>query len=166
MLNFMQSKTSKQGSKTQSEIGNIDSYLGYWLRFVSNQVTASFQEHLAQEKVSVAEWITLRFLYSHSPCSLTQLSEEMGMDKGAASRLADRLEQRGLILRNVSSQDRRLFSIELTAAGKKLVPTLAKIADENDAFFFGHLNQKEFDHIVKLLKGIVNRHEFKSKPVT
>ncbi len=155
------SRLQKQKLGKGSKFGDIDSYLGYWLRFVSNHVSAAFQQRLSEKGATVAEWIALRFLYSHAPCSLTQLSEEMGMDKGALSRLSDRLERRGLITRTMSQVDRRLSSLELTSEGLKLVPILAKIADENDAYFFGHLNKKEMDLMMDLLKDIVSRHEFR-----
>lgn len=158
-------KLHHQQKISDSKIGDIDSYLGYWLRFVSNQVSASFQQRLAEKEVTVAEWIVLRFLLSNAPCSLTKLADEMGMDKGAVSRLTDRLEKRQLIVRNISPEDRRLFSIELTEAGLKLVPHLAKIADENDVFFFGHLKKKELETLTDILKEIVQRHGFRGKPI-
>ena len=152
--------------KVNSNIGDMDSYLGYWLRFVSNQVSASFQQRLSEKEVTVAEWIALRFLYSHSPCSLTKLADEMGMDKGALSRIIDRLEKREFITRTFTDEDRRLSSIALTTSGKKIVPALAKIADENDVHFFGHLSQKEILQMKAFLKGLVNRHGFKNKPIS
>lgn len=162
--NFVMKKKEKPDLE-ESKMGDIDSYLGYWLRFVSNQVTASFQQRLLEKEVTVAEWIVLRFLLSNAPCSLTKLAEEMGIDKGAVSRLTDRLEKRGLISRTVSPEDRRLFSIELTQAGFKLVPVLAKIADENDAHFFGHLRKKDVDFITDILKDVVSRYGFRGKPI-
>lgn len=162
-----QKKSLKEHSPSKAEhsIGNIDSYLGYWLRFVSNQVTASFQNRLSEKNVTVAEWIALRFLYAYAPCSLTKLADEMGMNKGALSRLTDRMEKRGLIRRNISKHDKRFFSIELTPEGTHLVPQLAKIADENDAFFFDHLSKEESEYLFKFLKAMVNKYGFKSKPV-
>lgn len=157
---------AEQHRKSDSQVGDIDSYLGYWLRFVSNQVSASFQTKLSKKGASVAEWIVLRFLLSNAPCSLTKLAQEMGLDKGAVSRLAERLEQRGLILRSVNSEDRRLFSIELTEQGLSLVPELAQIADENDRAFFGHLSKEEIASVTNLLKDIVNRHGFRAKPIS
>lgn len=148
-----------------SKVSNIDAYLGYWLRFVSNQVSASFQTRLSEKDVTVAEWIVLRILLSQAPCSLTALVDAMGMNKGALSRLTDGLEKRGLIKRNLHAQDRRLFSIELTNAGLELLPSLAKIAEENDAQFFGHLSSKDHTFIMEILQGIVARHGFRSKPV-
>lgn len=161
----MKSKLQTQHDLSDAKIGNIDSYLGYWLRFVSNQVTATFQQKLSEKGVTVAEWVALRFLLSHAPCSLTKLAEEMGMDKGAVSRLAERLEKRELITRTPSTEDRRLFSLQLTSAGLKLVPSLAEIADENDAHFFGHLKKKDVEYLTQILKDIVNRHGLRNLPI-
>lgn len=156
-------ETNRNNMKHQ--LADIDDYLGYWLRFASNQVTNSFQQKLAKKDVTVAEWLVLRFLWSHAPCSPTQLSEAMGLDKGAISRLSDRLEKRKLLKRSTDLKDRRLYSIELTPAGIKLIPQLAKIADENDAYFFGHLSKKQFDDLMQFLKDMVKRFEFSRKPV-
>ncbi|MEO5971386.1 MAG: MarR family winged helix-turn-helix transcriptional regulator [Bdellovibrionia bacterium] len=158
-------ESKKPTSPTKSQLGEVDSYLGYWLRFVSNQVTASFQQRLATQGVSVAEWIALRVLCNLAPCSSTRLVQEMGMDKGVVSRLTDRLEKQGLIKREVSPVDRRFFSIELTPQGCNLIPALTKIADENDAFFFGHLSKTESATLINTLKDLVSRHGFKAKPV-
>lgn len=161
----MNQKARDKSPKPKLEIGEMDSYLGYWLRFASNLVTNAFQQKLSQKDITVPEWLVLRFLWSHAPCSSTKLSEELVIDKGGISRLSDRLEKRNLIKRTVDQKDRRLYSIELTPTGKKLVPELAQIADENDAYFFGHLTEKKFDGIMNFLKDMVNRHEFIQKPI-
>jgi DNA-binding MarR family transcriptional regulator len=147
------------------KIADIDAYLGYWLRFVSNQVTNAFQQKLAKEGATVAEWLILRFLWSHAPCSLTKLSEVMGVDKGSISRLTDRLEKRCLIKRNTNLKDRRFYSIELTPEGHALVPKLAKIADENDSDFFNHLSSQQFKDVMSFLKDMVQRYHFSHKPL-
>jgi len=158
--------TKVQYAKSEEIISHIDVFLGYWLRFVSNQVTSAFQQRLMERGVNVAEWFALRVLYSSQPCSLTELAEEIGMDKGVVSRLTDRLEKQGLIKRTIPMEDRRLFSIELTASGRKLVPVLAKIAQENDQRFFGHLSKEEIAAMTDFLKDLVVRHDFRSKPIT
>lgn len=147
------------------QLKGIDAYLGYMLRFVSNQVTNAFQQQLAKKHVTVAEWLVLRFLWDYAPCSSKQLSEAMGIDKGAISRLSDRLEKRNMIKRTADLKDRRLYSIELTPAGSKLVPQLAMIADQNDANFFDHLTKKQFAEIMEFLIDMVNRYEFTRKPI-
>lgn len=161
----MSKKSTRSPLTTSKAVSDIDAYLGYWIRYVSNQVTTAFQQRLAQLDTTVAEWLVLRFLLTHAPCSLTKLSTEMGIDKGGISRLSDRLEKRGLIMRTIDPNDRRLYSVELTSAGARLVPKLARLADENDEYFFGHLSKKQIDEMKHALKEIVNRFGFDKRPI-
>jgi len=55
----------------------------------------------------------------------TQLAPWLGTDNAGITRLLDRLEAKGLILRRTSMADRRVIVIEPTAAGRALVPHLA-----------------------------------------
>ena len=61
------------------------------------------------------------------------------MTRGAVSKLVERLLKKKLMVRSCSEGDRRYQTIELTAAGKRFVPILSQLADENDREFFGHL---------------------------
>lgn len=149
----------------EKSVSALEDHLGYWLRFVSNYVSSSFQRRLAEKGVTVAEWVALRSLQEKSPCSLSQLVEEMGMDKGRVSRLVDRLHKRGFAHRKISRDDRRSVEIVITAAGQDLLPVLAGEADENDHQFFGHLSQKEARNLKVFLKNVVERHELKTKPI-
>jgi DNA-binding MarR family transcriptional regulator len=162
---MIKSNKSEQFRNLNAQVSDIDSFVGYWLRFVSNQVTTELQNKLKSKGVSVAEWIALRYLLSHPSCSLTQLAGAMEMNKGALSRLTDGLEKQGLIERKIDPQDRRLFSIELTPSGIKLVSVLAKIVEENDKQFFGHLKLSENKALIEALKTIVNRHDMRKKPL-
>lgn len=63
-----------------------------------------------------------------------------------------------------SNPDRRFQTIELTAAGRKLVPKLARLADRNDSEFFGHLSTKQKSDLVLLLKEIVKVNGWKEMP--
>lgn len=148
-----------------NEIANLETHLGYWLRFVSNHVSASFQRRLAKLQVTVAEWVALRVLLDHAPCSLTILANEMGMNKGAVSRLVDRLNKRGFLNRNNIESDKRTTEITLTKKGIKLLPKLADSANKNDDYYFSHLQKNEVKKIIEILKNIAKKHNMKSKPL-
>jgi DNA-binding MarR family transcriptional regulator len=87
------------------------------------------------------------------------------MARGAISKLVERLRRKELIERSSSEEDRRYQSIALTAAGWKLVPILARLADQNDREFFGHLDPEQRAGFVRLLRDIVHRHGWKDLPV-
>jgi DNA-binding MarR family transcriptional regulator len=95
----------------------------------------------------------------------SQLAEAIGMTRGAVSKLVERLCQKKLAVRSASEADKRYQMVELTAVGKRLVPILAQLADENDREFFGHLKPDERTKLVNLLQDIVRRHGWKNLPV-
>lgn len=57
-------------------------------------------------------------------------------------------------------------TVELTSAGKRLVPILAQFADENDREFFGHLKAQERAHVLSVLKAIVEKNDWIELPTT
>jgi DNA-binding MarR family transcriptional regulator len=146
-------------------VSPLEAHLGYWLRFVSNQVSHSFNLKLEARGVTVAEWVVLRELYEGEPLVPSALAEKIGMTRGAVSKLADRLVAKALVSRTTSDQDRRYQALALTAKGRAIVPTLAALADRNDAEFFGHLKAAERKEIERAMREIVRRFGLMSVPV-
>lgn len=145
-------------------VSDLDAHLGYWLRFVSNHVSQAFTRKVEAEGVTVAEWVLLRELFELGPTNPSRVADRLGMTRGAISKLVERLRQKKLVTRTASDEDGRAHTVALTSAGKKLVPILARLADENDNEFFGHLTDDERESLVGTLQEIVRRHEWKDVP--
>lgn len=143
----------------------LEDHAGYWLRYVSNHVSHAFARKVEARGVTVAEWVLLREMLKSGPASPSHLADAVGMTRGAVSKLIERLCQKSLATRLSSEGDRRYQTVSLTSAGKRLVPTLARLADENDREFFGHLKPDERASLVSLLQDIVRRHGWKDLPV-
>lgn len=146
------------------QISQLDSHLGYWLRYVSNQVSQSFSRKVNARGVTVAEWVVMRELYEQEGMP-SALADRLGMTRGAISKLADRLAGKGLVSRAASDLDGRVQTLSLTAQGTKLVPKLAALADENDREFFGHLDKSVQTMIRDAMKEIVQRQGLRHVPV-
>ena len=147
-------------------VNNPEDHLGYWLRLVSNNVSAALVRRLERLDVTVSEWVALRKLFDQpSPISISALAEQMGMTKAPVSRLVDRLVQKELVDRQHSRHDGRAQQIWLSSAGKKLVPKLAVIADENEEAFFGHLPMKVRPVMIALMQDIAKRYRLTQVPV-
>ena len=143
---------------------DLTAHLGYWLRYVSNQVSHAFGLKVQAHGVTVAEWVVLRELYEQETMP-SVLAERLGMTRGAISKLADRLAAKGLITREPGPGDRRSQSLTLTAPGRALVPGLAALADQNDDEFFGDLNPAIRATIEATMRDIVRRRGLKAVPV-
>lgn len=148
-----------------SEVSELSAHTGYLLRMVSNAVSHGFAHSLASESVTVAEWAMLRSLYGNEAVAPSALARKMGMTKGAISKLADRLTEKGLIERASNPDDQRGHNLSLSAAGKNKVPALAKFADDNDAAFFAGLSGEEQDRLRHLLHVLIDRHGLSGVPI-
>lgn len=147
------------------DVASLEDHLGFWLRFVSNHVSQTFSRKVTALGVSVAEWVVLREAFERTGVVPSNLADRLGMTRGAVSKIVDRLIDKGLVTRTQSQDDRRYQAIALTSAGKKLVPRLAALANENDAAFFGHLSTAERRSLENLMRDIVRRHGLHVVPI-
>ena len=139
--------------------------MGFWLRFVSNHVSHAFKLKVEAHGVTVAEWVVLRALFDTDNVNPSEVAEKLGMTRGAISKLVDRLVAKRLVKCTVERGDRRFQSLALTPGGRKLVPILANLADQNDAEFFGRLTDEQRSSLIALLKDIVRERELRDLPV-
>lgn len=146
-------------------VSDLTDHIGYWMRMVSNAVSHAFARKVADEGVTVAEWAFMRALFNEDGMAPTALADRMGMTRGAISKLADRLTAKGLVLRNESGTDKRSQSLSLAPAGREKVPRLARLADLNDAEYFGVLTREERDALDRILKALVERRGLAETPV-
>ncbi len=153
------------GMERRSDISDLETHLGYWLRFVSNHVSHGFKLKLASRDVTVAEWVLLRELYGKAKARPSDIAASLGMTRGAISKLADRLAAKGLIAKSAGGSDRRTQILALTHSGRALVPKLAALADKNDAEFFGHLPKETKATLMRVLREIVRRHGLRGTPI-
>jgi DNA-binding MarR family transcriptional regulator len=142
------------------EVSKLDDHIGFWLRCLSNFVSHSFAEKLSKEEVTVAQWVVLRTLYDHDKITLNQLAELVGLDKSSVSRMVERLVLRELVNRSEGS-DRRSLGLGLTPAARKLVPKLARLADQNDESFFNSLPAGQSRGFLATIKQLLDANGWK-----
>lgn len=144
-------------------ISDLTDHTGYWLRMVSNAVSQDFARMVTAEGVTVAEWAFLRALFDADGTAPILLADRMGMTRGAISKLADRLEVKGLVARAESGGRGQMLA--LTPQGRAIVPGLARLADENDVEYFGVLSSAEHATLDRILRSLARRRGLAGTPV-
>jgi DNA-binding MarR family transcriptional regulator len=135
-----------------SDPARLEDHIGYWLRIVSNATSQGFARKVEAEGVTVAEWVVMRMLYDVEVVAPSELAMAMGMTRGAISKLADRLAEKGLVARSGDLADGRAKQLSLTPPGRAKVPALAALADANEAEFFGALSEKDRTTLTRILR--------------
>ena len=160
----MQSSLESSRATSAAEVSHLKSHIGFWMRLVSNHVSHSFARKLLASDVTVAEWVVLREMYGLDAVAPSALAEKIGMTRGAISKLIDRLLAKQMVTREECSNDRRFQSVALTHKGRKIVPKLAALADENDEEFFSALSGPERKALVALLQKLAKAKDLRRLP--
>jgi DNA-binding MarR family transcriptional regulator len=145
-------------------VSDLRKHVGFWLRFVSNHVSHAFAQKLLTSGVTGAEWVVMREMLDDQESSSGVLAERIGMTRGGVSKLVDRLVTKKLVTRQERTDDRRFQSIALTSAGRRLIPKLAALADQNDEEFFHPLSSGERTTLIAIMKKLVQAHGLQTLP--
>ncbi len=149
----------------KNSASELEFHLGYWLRFVSNHVSHAFALKVEAKGVTVAEWVMMRELHELDEVNPSLVADRMGMTRGAISKIVEKLCAKGLVVRKSIGDDKRYQLIQLTSKGRKLVPQLARMADDNDEEFFGVLTDKQRSDLMETMRRLVVHHGWKDVPV-
>ncbi len=149
---------------SSESIASLENHLGYWLRRVSNRVSGSFARSLEAKETSVPEWVVLRYLSERNETTPGKLSKILTMTRGGISKIIDKLEAKGWIECRTDAEDTRVRQLSLTRSGQRVLPSMAKIADQNDEKFFGCLTSSEKDVFLRLLRKLSDFHRIENVP--
>jgi DNA-binding MarR family transcriptional regulator len=147
------------------QINAVESHLAYWLHYVGCRVFHELRLRARESGVTAAESVVLRKLDEHENGAIpSHLAFRLGLSRGYISRLAVRLEAKGLIHREKSLSDRRALILRLTDLGRALLPTLSELADKTNARHFALAGEAAHETIERVMKWYVHRLRYRFVP--
>jgi DNA-binding MarR family transcriptional regulator len=160
----METTAKRQPGPAQPQTPDIESHTGYWLRRVSNHVSGAFAQALEAKHASVAEWVVICRIGAQRGITPGEIAEALDLTRGAVSKIIDKLEAKNWIARSTKPEDSRVQLLSLTRPGTRILPQLAKIADENDREFFAVLDPAESATLRRLLGKLAGFHKIRAVP--
>ena len=123
----------------------IQDLLSYKLHRVANLLSRGAELRYRREfGVSLWEWRSIALLGAvREPLSLNHLAHAAGIHKSQMSRVVSGLAKRGLVRREVDTDDARGVRLTLSGTGRRLYSGLMHAAAERDAAFRGCLSKAE-----------------------
>lgn len=111
--------------------------LGDFVPFRLNRLAAEVSEHLSaiyRERfgLDVPEWRVMATVGPVRGCTAQYIAASTRMHKTRVSRAIAHLEQKGLMARVTSSEDRREMELRLTKAGQRIYAELVPLALERE----------------------------------
>ena len=111
--------------------------------------------HLESEGVTAAQFKVLIIVTQYQVDTPAELCRYLGLDSGSMTRMLDRLEQKGLLDRKRSEQDRRQVRLVLTPDGQRLADMLPYIGAQALNQLAGALEPGELQTLERILKKIL-----------
>jgi len=98
----------------------MEDSLGYLLSKVRGYIMQGMDAELADLDITAAQWVIIMKLSAGAQSTAAALCKQSGYDTGSMTRMLDRLEDKGLIHRERSPDDRRVIKLALTENGERL----------------------------------------------
>ena len=137
-----------QQKEFKSELSKAVINVVYTASWLNQRMGELFKGH----DITRPQFNILRILRGQhpKPATVNLLIERM-LDKSSnASRIVDKLESKGLVLRKQCSDDRRAVDVLISASGLQLLDELDKKVDELETGIWG-LTEKESEELNSLL---------------
>ncbi|WP_118185394.1 MarR family winged helix-turn-helix transcriptional regulator [Paraburkholderia phosphatilytica] len=129
--------------------------VGFAINRARNLILMEMDAALADLEISGQNIGIMMALYRGVASTPFELSKLLGTDTGLMTRMLDRLEKRGLLVRTRSIEDRRVVKLALTAKGKDVAEQIPDRAPDVLNERLKDFSKAEFNEFLRLLNKFI-----------
>ncbi|HUK00422.1 MAG TPA: MarR family transcriptional regulator [Stellaceae bacterium] len=133
-------------------LGFLDTLIGYHLRRAQVGLFQHFARTVGRAGVTPGQLGVVAMIGANPGLSQTGLGRALGIDRSTMVALIDALEERGLVVREVSPNDRRSHALRLSSKGTELLGRLEEAARAHESDWAGALSAAERRQLIELLR--------------
>lgn len=130
----------------------LDDSVGYLLRRARAKLVKALDAALGAHDITSAQGGIVLMLATGRFTTAAELARELYIDSAAMTRMTDRLEKRGLLLRVRRDDDRRVINLRLTCDGDRLARQLPPVYADVLSRSFAGLDATELGLLKNLLR--------------
>ena len=116
-----------------------------------------FADRLSVLKLTPPHAGILRRLMQSPGISQRELATALGMHTSRLVAVLDEMESLGLLIREANAEDRRTYSLQVTAKGRETMEQIAAISQQHNDALCAALNEEERAVLVGLLQRIADQ---------
>jgi DNA-binding MarR family transcriptional regulator len=140
--------------KSQLDQSRLDHLVGYAATRASVHLKRSFARHMGPLDLKAVEFSILVIVGSNELVNQKQLGQALDVSAPNLAVILDRLQERGLIKRVRSDQDRREQHVKLTEAGRELGQRAEAVGSTMEAEALKVLSEAERLLLIELLRKV------------
>jgi DNA-binding MarR family transcriptional regulator len=130
--------------------------VGYLLSRSRTRLAKALDVALAEYDITHAQGSIVLMLSSGKYATAADLARELYIDSASMTRMIDRLEKRGLIVRLPRGDDRRVINLRLSPDGQALAEKLPPVYVDVLNRSFAGFSSEELDVLKSLLRRFLN----------
>jgi DNA-binding MarR family transcriptional regulator len=155
----MQSSVQPGAGRRHFDSPQQEVFLNLWRTY--DRLRVLEDELFRRFDLTAQQYNALRLLRSEHPGTLPTLllARQLVSRAPDITRLLDKLEERGLVVRDRPQDNRRVVRVGITAAGLALLRTLRQPVRDCHARQFGHLSARDLERLAALLRAARAPHE-------
>lgn len=124
------------------------------LHKASRQITVYLEDPANQPSLSTAEAHLLTYLRGYAPAAIGELVRVFGIKQSTFTSMLDRLEQAGLIRRELNPGDRRSFLIHITDAGREMAERSTRALEALEAEIRARIGDRDLEGFQAVMRAI------------
>jgi DNA-binding MarR family transcriptional regulator len=124
------------------------------LHKATHQVGLYIHRELSEIAVSQAEAHVLSFLSARGPCSIADVHQSFGHRRSTLTSILNRLEDRGLIAREIHPDDRRSYLLRLTREGRPLATRARRTLERLEAAALSCVGEQQVAAFIAVIEAI------------
>lgn len=132
--------------------------IGRLLNFATGRTNALCAQFLEPHGLSLPQWVILSCLWRDGPLTVSTLADLVGTGLPAASRIIDRMEDRGLVVRTKHEADGRAMVVIVAENGRAL-DHLADFYERINETLLAGFSEDERERVFDLLGRIQTNAE-------
>jgi DNA-binding MarR family transcriptional regulator len=129
----------------------IGQSIGFALTKARNLIVAEMDQALKPLDITAQQMGILLSLKDGVATTPFEISRLLGIDTGLMTRMLDKLEAKGLLVRSRNLQDRRVVDLSLTAQGQAVADQIPELAPAVLNARLRRFNKTEFAELRRLL---------------
>ena len=124
------------------------------LHKATHQVGLYIDRELSEIAISQAEAHVLSHLSAHGPCSIAEVHHSFGHRRSTLTSILNRLEDRGLIAREIHPDDRRSYLLRLTRDGRPVASKARRVLERLEAAALSCVSEQQVASFTAVIEAI------------
>lgn len=121
----------------------LQNSFAFWIYRLNSLLQEQFNQQLEPYEVTWQQWMLLNVLNSKDIKTPAAIADELGVDRSGVTRMLDRLECKGYLIREHDKLDRRSVNLFMTEKGNSTMSKINNLAYQHQEKFLADLHLSE-----------------------